>query len=369
MQTRDGRWVRTGPEVTPGPADTYIAYGRAWANVSNTPFREYKHWTHEGGISTPLIASWPAGIATERRGALETQPGHLIDLMATCVDLSGAPYPAQTGSDGIAPMEGVSLRPALLGKALERKAPLFWEHEGNRAIRERNWKLVGKENQPWELYDMSVDRAEMHDRAEAEPARVADLTAKWDAYAARAQVLPLGAWRRSANPTDKGLSKETRFDLPALASLGRHRAPPVAGRALRVEAIVEFDAHGRGVIVAQGGSAFGYALYLDEQTHPVFAVRNAGALTLVRGPKMSPGKRRIAAALSRTGEMTLSVDGTIVGTVRRDGPISKMPAEGLQTNEDRGGSVGEYTTSNPFSGRVEAVRIDVEMANPDGDGE
>ena len=75
----------------PGPADTYIGYGKGWANVSNTPFREYKHWVHEGGISTPLIAHWPAGI--KRGGELEHQPGHLIDIMATCVDLAGADYP------------------------------------------------------------------------------------------------------------------------------------------------------------------------------------------------------------------------------------------------------------------------------------
>ena len=90
-QTRDGYPVRMGPDVMPGPADTYIAYGRGWANVCNTPFREYKHWVHEGGISTPLIAHWPAGI--KRRGELGTQPGHLIDIMATCVDLAGATYP------------------------------------------------------------------------------------------------------------------------------------------------------------------------------------------------------------------------------------------------------------------------------------
>src|SRR5205085_5606711 len=79
MQTRDGRWVRTGPGVMPGGPDTYIAYGRNWANVSNTPFREYKHWVHEGGISTPLIVHWPAGIPKRRNGKLEAQPGHLID--------------------------------------------------------------------------------------------------------------------------------------------------------------------------------------------------------------------------------------------------------------------------------------------------
>ena len=90
-KTRDGWPLLMGPKVMPGPADTYIAYGRGWANCSNTPFREYKHWVHEGGISTPLIAHWPKGIA--RHGELEHQPGHLIDIMATCVDVSGADYP------------------------------------------------------------------------------------------------------------------------------------------------------------------------------------------------------------------------------------------------------------------------------------
>src|SRR5262249_36000342 len=91
-QTRDGYPVRMGDKVFPGPADTYVAYGRGWANVSNTPFREYKHWVHEGGISTPLIAHWPRGIVA--RGELRQEPGHLIDVLATCVELAGAETPA-----------------------------------------------------------------------------------------------------------------------------------------------------------------------------------------------------------------------------------------------------------------------------------
>src|SRR6185436_14083336 len=98
-QTRDGFPVRMGPKATPGPNDTYVAYGRGWANVSNTPLREYKHWVHEGGISTPLIAHWPAGIAA--KGELRHQPGHLIDVMATCLDVSGAPYPATVNGKDI----------------------------------------------------------------------------------------------------------------------------------------------------------------------------------------------------------------------------------------------------------------------------
>ena len=160
----------------PGPADTYIGYGRGWANVSNTPFREYKHWVHEGGISTPLIAHWPAGIAG--RGELRHEPGHLIDVMATCVDLAGATYPTEREGESIHPLEGVSLRPAFAGEPLDRKAPIFFEHEGNRAVRDGRWKLVAKGPAgAWELYDMVADRTELNDLAAEQPERVAAMTA------------------------------------------------------------------------------------------------------------------------------------------------------------------------------------------------
>jgi arylsulfatase len=195
MQTRDGRLVRTGPAVLAGGPDTFVAYGRNWANVSNTPFREYKHWVHEGGISTPLIVHWPAGIPKAREGAIETQPGHVIDIMATCVDLSGAAYPKELNGNTIKPMEGVSLRPSFAGEPLNRPNPIFWEHESNRAVRDGNWKLVAKGGQSWELYDMVKDRTEMHDLAAQHPEKVKEMSAKWDAWAARANVLPFGGWK------------------------------------------------------------------------------------------------------------------------------------------------------------------------------
>jgi arylsulfatase A-like enzyme len=197
MQTRDGRRVRTGPGVMPGPEDTYIAYGRNWANVSNTPFREYKHWVHEGGISTPLIVQWPAGIPANRRGAIERQPGHVIDIMATCVDLAQASYPRELQAQSIKPMEGISLRPSFQGDLLKRKNPIFWEHESNRAVRDGKWKLVAKANESWELYDLEKDRTEMHNLAAANPEKVKEMSSQWDTWAARANVLPLGGWREA----------------------------------------------------------------------------------------------------------------------------------------------------------------------------
>ncbi len=202
-QTRDGWPVLRGTGVLPGPADTYIGYGRGWANVSNVPFREYKHWVHEGGISTPLIAHWPSGI--KRKGELEHQPSHLIDLMATCVDISGTTYPTDYKGNRIKPLEGKSLKPAFEGKKIEREA-IYWEHEGNRAVRQDKWKLVARgRNGKWELYDMEADRSELNNLARAQPERAQALAAMWQSYAERANVIP---WQKPRKPKPKPKAKK-----------------------------------------------------------------------------------------------------------------------------------------------------------------
>lgn len=195
-QTRDGYPMRQGYGVLPGGPDTYHGYGRAWANVSNTPFREYKHWVHEGGISTPLIAHWPKGMERQReggRGRLVHFPAHLIDIMATCVDVGEAAYPQAFKGHPITPMEGTSLKPLIVSPSPPPSVSrsLYWEHEGNRAVRDGQWKLVAKGPQgAWELYDMASDRTEQHDLASSQPERVRQMAAQWEAWARRSGAIP-----------------------------------------------------------------------------------------------------------------------------------------------------------------------------------
>ena len=187
--TRAGEPVQFGndPRRMPGPENTYQSYGTAWANLSNTPFRLYKHWIHEGGISTPLILHWPAGIRDA--GAIRHVPGYLPDIMATILDVTGTAYPADCDGRPIEPLEGSSLAPLFERDGLERP-PMFWEHEGNAAVRIGRWKLVKNYPRPWELYDMEADRTELHDLAAAEPERVAAMAAQYEQWAARCGVIP-----------------------------------------------------------------------------------------------------------------------------------------------------------------------------------
>ncbi len=202
FMTRDGKPVRLMKGAMPGPPESYTAYGYNWANVSNTPFREYKHWVHEGGISTPLIAHWPTKI--KDNGAFRAEPSHLIDIMATCLDIAGATYPRTYNGNEITALAGKSLLPVFANKKLDRKA-IYWEHEGNRAVRMGKWKLVSKVSKKdafvwdkievlpienWELFDMEKDRTEMHNIAAEYPEKVKEMAQMWMDWAKEAGALP-----------------------------------------------------------------------------------------------------------------------------------------------------------------------------------
>lgn len=187
-ETRDGRNVAVGnnPTVLAGPETTYQSYGPGWANASNTPFRRFKHFAHEGGIATPLVIRWPAAIS--HAGTILHERGHVIDLMPTFLELANGQYPKQFNGHPILPEEGQSLIPAILLHPHTERPPIFWEHEGNRAVRAGQWKLVAEHNKRWELYDMEADRTETHDLAVAQPEKVKELEVVYRQWAERVGV-------------------------------------------------------------------------------------------------------------------------------------------------------------------------------------
>ena len=171
------------PQQIPGPKEFYSHVGRGWATASNTPFRRYKQYCHEGGIATPLLARWPASIES---GSRCEQVGHIIDFLPTFLDIAGGDYPDSHpvfGEPTIC-LEGKSLLPVFQGRQRRPHDYLYWHWSTNRAVRQGHWKIAwDKHAKVWELYDLMADRTEAHDLASGHPDLVAELTTKWHAWA------------------------------------------------------------------------------------------------------------------------------------------------------------------------------------------
>ena len=189
LRPRNGRTLQVGnePSIMPGGDDTYASYGRAWANLSNAPFRFYKRWTHEGGVATPLIVHWPDGDLAD--GSIVSDPLQLTDVMPTLLDAAGTAYSAHDAGRDVATCEGRSFLPALRGGLLSDGC-LYWEHTGNAAIRCGQWKLVREYPSGWELYDMASDRSETKDVAADHRELVLRLDEAWHEWAKRTGVIP-----------------------------------------------------------------------------------------------------------------------------------------------------------------------------------
>jgi arylsulfatase len=212
--TLQGEPVRVGdiPELRPGPDTTFQAVELPWANVSDTPFRLFKRWIHEGGISTPFIVHWPNQVSD-----LNILPGpmHIVDISATCYEIAGAQYPKEHHHTAVTPLEGESFLPALLGRKWIRERPITIEHEGNRGIRFGDWKLVAEWNKQWELYNIVEDRTEQNDLLNGEKSRAKNLENQYLEWADRAEVLP---W-----PVDsRVVAKRLKGDH---AHISQHRGP------------------------------------------------------------------------------------------------------------------------------------------------
>ena len=185
----DGTPIRMGNIVgqRPGPGDTFMSYDLPWSNASNSPFRLFKRWTHEGGISTPFIVNWPERI---KEPGIVHEPTHISDIAATCIEAAGAQYPTELNGNAITQIEGVSFLDAINTGAWKRNLPIYWEHEGSRAVRIDNWKLVAEIGGEWELYDMDEDRTELSNLVEANAPKADEMIALYDVWAERCGVHP-----------------------------------------------------------------------------------------------------------------------------------------------------------------------------------
>ena len=319
--------VHTGADLKKvGTQDSYVSYGSAWANAGDTPWRLYKHYGQEGGIRTPLIVHWPAGLTT-KPGALNTQPGAVIDFMPTLLQVSGATYPKERNGESILPMEGTSLVPIMHNQQLAPRE-LFMEHEGNRMVRDGDWKLVGLSGRPWELYDLAKDPTEMNDLSATDTAHATKLANDWEAWAMRCNVKPKA-----------GMT-----------------APQIANQPLAISCDVTTTAQA-GVILAQGGNRLGYALYL-RGGKPVFGVRQRGQLYEAVSPDALPaGKVSLEAHLAKDGAMTLMVNGKVVAQGKTPGLIPNQPQDGFTVGEDTQSPVGDYESPSKLNGKVENVKV------------
>jgi arylsulfatase len=328
--------IRTGTRVREiGQPGTHQSYGSGWANLGNTPFRMYKHFTHEGGISTPLIAHWPKGFGTSSDWI--RQPAHVMDVLPTVLEAAGAPYPSQIRGVKSTPLQGTSLLPAIRREDVGLRT-LGFDHQGARAWREGDWKVVWSKRMPeeigWELYSLAEDRCETNDLASVYPDRVASMAAEWEAWARRVDVI----WEPPAEQ-----------DLPA------DQSPSIANRALRIEAKVRGQ-NPDGVVVAQGGNQVGYALHFISG-RPAFDVRIDGVVTRIESQRAVAGEIVLVATLTAT-EMTLTVDGNQPLTIPSAGLIPREPIDRLSVGGDDQTAAGDYDAPNSFSGTVLSHRVE-----------
>ncbi len=178
--------VNRAPGAEIGTVASFASYGQNWANVSNTPYRLYKSMEHEGGIITPLIVHWPQGMGAS--GQLVKQVVLINDIMPTCLEIAGATYPEQYNGNEILPLNGRSFAPLLQKPVNTVERLIFWEHEGNKAVRQGAWKLVKRHRQPWELYNLEDDPTELNDLSKEQPEKFDQLEKAWNEWAAEVGV-------------------------------------------------------------------------------------------------------------------------------------------------------------------------------------
>jgi len=325
--------LHTGDDLRKiGGPGTHHSYGSAWANLGNTPLRLYKHFTQEGGISTPFIAHWPKGIGKVDDWIRE--PSHVMDIMPTILDAARATYPAEYQGQKITPVEGTSLLPAMRGERLPERT-IGFDHQEAHALRQGDWKIVWSKRMPyeirWELYNLAEDRCETNDLAEKYPERVREMAAAWE------------QWARHVNVVYEFGDAGRESDSPLIAN----RPLTITGRV---------DAHnGVGVIVAQGGREHGYAVHLV-QGRLAFDVRVHGQVTRIVADGEAPKEFDFKATLSPDA-MELAINGQTVAEGQSPGLIPVQPKDAMNIGRDELSAAGDYQAPNPLQGKIGEVKV------------
>ncbi len=230
------------PALPPGSSGTYCCLGPGFSSCANTPFRRHKTWVHEGGIATPWIVHWPKGFSS--RSALRTQPVHVIDVVPTVLELAGVAAPTECQGQPVPPLQGKSFTACLTDpSAPPPHETLWWCHNGHRAVRVGDWKLVAAKDEPWELYDLARDRTETTNLAGGQPDRVATMEKAWTAINAQCRQL--------AELDGKHASPSGKQAATPKAAAARPAKPPLAGRRPNIIYVMTDD-QGYGDIASHG---------------------------------------------------------------------------------------------------------------------
>ena len=340
-QSRQGTTtLRTGEELREiGGPGTHQSYGSAWANLCNTPFRLYKHFTHEGGISTPFIAHWPSGFGSHSEWVRD--PVHVIDVLPTLLSAARAEYPVQRKDEPVPPLEGVDLLPAMRGKDIPDRI-LGFDHQAAHAFRDGDWKLVWSKRMPqeiqWELYNLSQDRCELNDLASTYPHRVDKMVEQWYEWARRVGVI----WNEGGE------------------SYGNQLSPRISNCALVIDVEVLAE-HPEGVVISHGGNQYGYSLHFVDG-RPVFTVRMNGIASHLSLEERCVGEVSLCAKLDLDTFSLCVNNGQIVSRVS-PGLLPMEPLDEFMLGVDDRTTVGEYTAPNKFNGKI--IRYEV-TATPSG---
>jgi len=367
-----------------GGPDTHSNFPHGWAMASNTPLRRYKQNTHGGGIRDPFVMSWPKQIAA--RGELRHQFVHACDLLPTLLELIGIEAPGAIAGCPQMAIEGESFARSIAdASAPSKSSPQYFEMFGHRGLWHRGWKAVSYhppgtpfENDKWELFHLDRDFSEVHDLAEQEKQRLADMIKMWRSEAEKHQVLPLDDrfGPRFAENAARFHGARDHFTFHAgMGHVPTDVAPDVRSRSYTIEAHVEIGDNGaEGVLIAHGDATSGYSLYVKDG-HLVHDLNIGGGHEIVRSTrKVSVGAHRLGVQVkrlvrkeppakgARTGvsEHTLLIDGEPAGALQTQlGFHNLISWSGLDIGRDRGSPVSHYDAPFEFTGKL--LRVTVKM--------